>query len=100
MQRVDTLLIPGCTTRGCIRPSVIDTSAYGLRPIVVEECVGGRAEGAHRANLFDMDQKYADAMPLSEVLDRQHKYQARALDRPTWMVGTEVARPAPDVLRW
>jgi len=70
MHRVDTLLIAGCTTSGCVRASVIDASAYGLRPIVVEECVGDRAEGPHRANLFDMDQKYADVVPLSEVLDR------------------------------
>lgn len=69
-QRVDTLLIAGCTTSGCVRASVIDASAYGLRPIVVEDCVGDRAEEPHRANLFDMDQKYADVVPLSEVLER------------------------------
>lgn len=69
-QRVDTLLIAGCTTSGCVRASVIDASAYGLRPIVVEECVGDRAEGPHRANLFDMDQKYADVVSLGLVLDR------------------------------
>jgi maleamate amidohydrolase len=69
-QRVDTLLIAGCTTSGCVRASVIDASAHGLRPIVVEECVGDRAEEPHRANLFDMDQKYADVVPLSDVLHR------------------------------
>jgi len=69
-RRVDTLLIAGCTTSGCVRASVIDASAHGLRPIVVEECVGDRAEEPHRANLFDMDQKYADVVPLSEVLHR------------------------------
>lgn len=69
-RRVDTLLIAGCTTSGCVRASVIDASAHGLRPIVVEECVGDRAEEPHRANLFDMDQKYADVVPLSDVLHR------------------------------
>jgi maleamate amidohydrolase len=69
-QRVDTLLIAGCTTSGCVRASVVDASAYGLRPIVVEECVGDRAEAPHRANLFDMDQKYADVVTLSDVLHR------------------------------
>jgi maleamate amidohydrolase len=64
------LLIAGCTTSGCVRASVIDASAHGLRPIVVEECVGDRAEEPHRANLFDMDQKYADVVPLSDVLRR------------------------------
>lgn len=68
-QRVDTLLIAGCTTSGCVRASVVDASAYGLRPIVVEECVGDRAEEPHRANLFDMDQKYADVVLLSDVLN-------------------------------
>ena len=69
-QRVDTLLVAGCTTSGCVRASVVDASANGLRPIVVEECVGDRAEEPHRANLFDMDQKYADVVPLADVLKR------------------------------
>lgn len=69
-RRVDTLLVAGCVTSGCVRASVVDASAYGLRPIVVEECVGDRAEEPHRANLFDMDQKYADVVPLAEVLAR------------------------------
>lgn len=69
-KRVDTILVAGCTTSGCVRASVIDASAHGLRPIVVEECVGDRAEEPHRANLFDMDQKYADVVSLAEVLAR------------------------------
>ena len=40
----------------------------GFRPIIPKECVGDRAEGPHEANLFDMDQKYADVMSLDEVL--------------------------------
>jgi len=69
-RRADTLLIAGCTTSGCVRASVIDASANGLRPIVVTECVGDRAEEPHRANLFDMDQKYADVVALDEVRAR------------------------------
>ncbi len=46
---VDTLLIAGCITSGCVRASVIDASAHGLRPIVVEECVGDRAEATRIA---------------------------------------------------
>lgn len=65
---VDTLLVTGCTTSGCVRASVIDASAHGLRPIIVEECVGDRAEEPHRANLFDMRQKYADVMSLQAVI--------------------------------
>lgn len=64
---VDTLLIAGCTTSGCVRASVIDASAHGFRPVIVEDCVGDRAEGPHKTNLFDMRQKYADVLSLEAV---------------------------------
>lgn len=64
---VDTLLITGCATSGCVRASTIDASAYGYRPMLVAECVGDRAQGPHEANLFDMQQKYADLVSLQEV---------------------------------
>jgi len=67
---VDTLLVTGCTTSGCVRASVIDSCAYNFRTIVPRECSGDRAEAPHEANLFDMDQKYADVMPLDAVLER------------------------------
>jgi maleamate amidohydrolase len=59
---VDTLFIAGCTTSGCVRASVVDAISYNFRPIVVENCVGDRAQGPHEANLFDIGQKYADLM--------------------------------------
>ncbi|MCD8504610.1 MAG: isochorismatase family protein [Burkholderiaceae bacterium] len=65
---VDTLLITGCTTSGCVRASTVDASAHGLRPLVVTDCVGDRAEEPHHASLFDMGQKYADLITLDEVL--------------------------------
>jgi maleamate amidohydrolase len=64
---VDTLLITGCATSGCVRASTIDASAYGYRPMLVAECVGDRAQGPHEANLFDMQQKYADLVSLQEA---------------------------------
>lgn len=67
-RRVDTLLVAGCTTSGCVRASVVDAMSYGFRPIVVTDCVGDRALGPHEANLFDMRQKYADLMPLEAVI--------------------------------
>ena len=67
-RRIDTLLIAGCTTSGCVRASVIDASAHNVRPIVVTDCVGDRALGPHEANLFDMGQKYADLMSMAELL--------------------------------
>jgi maleamate amidohydrolase len=66
-RRVDTLFIAGCTTSGCVRATVIDSCSYSFRTIVVEDCVGDRAMGPHEANLFDMRQKYADVMKLSEI---------------------------------
>lgn len=64
----DTLFITGCTTSGCVRASTIDASAYGLRPMVVTDCVGDRAEGPHNASIFDMGQKYADLVTSKEAL--------------------------------
>jgi maleamate amidohydrolase len=66
-RRIDTVLVAGCTTSGCVRASVIDASAHNLRPIVVTDCVGDRAIGPHEANLFDMGQKYADLMSVEEL---------------------------------
>ena len=65
---VDTLLITGCTTSGCIRASVIDAMSYNFHTIVVTDCVGDRAIAPHEANLFDMEQKYADLMTADEVI--------------------------------
>jgi len=65
---VDTAVVVGCSTSGCIRASVIDAMQNGFRTIVVEEAVGDRAEGPHRANLFDMDSKYADVVSLDSAL--------------------------------
>jgi maleamate amidohydrolase len=66
---VDTLLVAGCTTSGCVRASVIDSMSYNFRTIVVTDCVGDRAIAPHEANLFDMGQKYADLMTSAEVID-------------------------------
>lgn len=68
-KRVETLLIAGCTTSGCVRASVVDAMSYGLRPVVLADCVGDRALGPHEANLFDIAQKYGDVVPASEILD-------------------------------
>jgi maleamate amidohydrolase len=67
-QGVDTLVVSGCTTSGCVRASVVDAIAHNLRPIVARDCVGDRAIGPHEANLFDMAQKYADVMERDEIV--------------------------------
>jgi maleamate amidohydrolase len=67
---IDTAIICGCTTSGCVRATAVDALGYGLRPIVVRECVGDRALAPHEANLFDLEQKYADVWPVELVIRR------------------------------
>lgn len=67
-RRVDTLLVTGCTTSGCVRATVVDAVSHNLRTIVVSDCVGDRASGPHQANLFDMGQKYADLMDSRAIM--------------------------------
>ena len=64
---VDTVLVVGCTTSGCVRATAVDAVQYGFRPIVVAEAVGDRSEAAHAQSLFDLDQKYADVVGLDEA---------------------------------
>jgi len=66
---VDTVVVVGGTTSGCVRATVVDAISYGFRPIVPEDCVGDRSEGPHKAALFDMATKYADVVRLAEVLE-------------------------------
>lgn len=67
-QRVDTIIIAGCSTSGCVRATAVDGMQHGFRVIVPRECVGDRAPGPHEANLFDIDGKYGDVTSLDEVL--------------------------------
>ncbi|MFC2949188.1 isochorismatase family protein [Virgibacillus sediminis] len=69
-KRIDTLFVCGCTTSGCVRASVIDSFSYGFRTIVVEDCVGDQAEGPHRANLFDINNRYADLLTSYTVMQK------------------------------
>lgn len=73
--RVDTVLVAGCTTSGCVRASVIDSMSHNFRTVVVSDCVGDRAIGPHEANLFDMEQKYADLMTRDQAIERLHALQ-------------------------
>jgi maleamate amidohydrolase len=67
-RQVDTLLITGCTTSGCVRATAVDACSLGLHTIVVQEAVGDRAELPHIANLFDIDAKYGDVVDLQDAL--------------------------------
>lgn len=65
---VQTLLVAGAVTSGCVRASVVDAMQFGFRPLVLSDCVGDRAIAPHDANLFDMEQKYATVMTRDEAL--------------------------------
>lgn len=65
---IDTLLICGESTSGCVRSTVVDACTNRYKVIVPEECVFDRHEATHAINLFDMHQKYADVVPLTVVL--------------------------------
>lgn len=73
---VDTLIVCGESTSGCVRASVVDARSYRFNVIVVEECVYDRHQACHAINLFDMNQKYADVMSLAEVVPAMQKYAA------------------------
>lgn len=64
---VDTAVITDCTTSGCIRASAVDACSHGYYTVVPEEAVGARAVEPHDANLFDINGKYGDIRPVSEV---------------------------------
>jgi nicotinamidase-related amidase len=66
--RVDTLIVTGCTTSGCVRATSVDAVQYGFRPIVVREAVGDRSASAHVQSLFDLNAKYADVVGLEDAL--------------------------------
>ena len=65
---VDTLVIAGESTSGCVRATVVDGKSYRFKVVVPEPCVFDRDEASHAINLYDIDQKYADILPLQETL--------------------------------
>jgi len=68
-QNVDSVILCGATTSGCIRATAIDLLQYGYPTLVPRECVADRAQAPHEANLFDINAKYADVVPLDDVLE-------------------------------
>ena len=66
---IDTLIITGVTTSGCIRATCVDTMSHGFIPIVVADACGDRHEAPHEANLFDMNAKYADVVDEAEAIE-------------------------------
>ncbi len=65
---VDTLVIAGCTTSGCVRASAVDACSHGLRTIVARDATADRLADAHAQSLADLDLKYADVMPVDDIV--------------------------------
>jgi len=74
--RIDTVIVTGGSTSGCVRATVVDSLSRGYRTIVPEECVADLHESPHFANLYDMLKKYADVVPVAEVIGYYEAYQA------------------------
>lgn len=77
---VDTVVLAGCTTSGCVRASAVDALQYGYRPIVVGDAVGDRWPAAHAQSLFDLDQKYCDVMATLDVVANLQGLHAQGVD--------------------
>jgi len=67
---VDSIVVTGLTTSGCVRASAVDGLQNDYQVVIAEEAVGDRNPEAHRANLFDLNAKYADVLPLAQVLSQ------------------------------
>lgn len=65
---VDTLIVTGMTTSGCVRATVVDAFSYNYRVVIPEECVGDRGGVSHKVALFEMQMKYADVLPARDVV--------------------------------
>ena len=65
---VDTLIITGASTSGCVRATAVDALQYGFRPVIPREAVGDRNPEAHEANLYDVDAKYGDVVSVENAM--------------------------------
>jgi nicotinamidase-related amidase len=77
-RRIDSVILCGATTSGCVRATAIDLLQYGYPTVVPRECVGDRAQAPHEANLFDIGAKYADVVSLEHVLAELDRFPASA----------------------
>lgn len=66
--QVDTVVVTGATTSGCVRATVVDAVQYGFNVLVPRDCCADRATAPHQANLYDMEQKYADVTDSEDVM--------------------------------
>ncbi len=76
-ERVDTVVVTGCVTSGCVRASIVDAFSLGFRTIVPEDCVGDHDEEPHRANLRDVERRYADISSADAVIAEFARWAGR-----------------------
>jgi maleamate amidohydrolase len=76
-RRIDTIIVTGESTSGCVRSAVVDGCTNRFNMIVAEECVFDRTQASHAINLFDMNQKYADVLPVDEIIEYLARRTAR-----------------------
>jgi len=88
--QVDTLLVVGTTTSGCVRATVVDAFSYNFKVVVVEECVFDRGQTSHKVNLFDMQAKYADVVPLEAALSYLAELSRELYVPQTFEIGARV----------
>ncbi len=69
-KQVDTVIVAGCTTSGCVRGTVVDAFSLNFKVAVAQECVYDRGATSHKVNLFDMSQKYADVLQVNDLIAR------------------------------
>lgn len=72
---IDTVIVTGGSTSGCVRATVVDSLSRSFRTIVAEECVADKHESPHFSNLYDMAIKYADVVPAADVIEYLENYQ-------------------------
>ncbi|WP_095102535.1 N-carbamoylsarcosine amidohydrolase [Pseudomonas sp. Irchel 3A5] len=80
-QGIDTVVLAGCSTSGCIRATAVDAVQHGFRTIVVRECVGDRHPAPHEANLFDIDSKYGDVVNKVEAMKQLQASSAKLQEK-------------------
>lgn len=66
--QVDTVILTGCSTSGCVRATAVDACQYGFRPMVVRQAVGDRSQSAHEQSLFDLHSRYGDVVEVEDVV--------------------------------
>jgi nicotinamidase-related amidase len=75
--RIDTVIVIGESTSGCVRASTVDGYSNGFHMVMAEECCFDRSDISHKVNLFDLHHKYADVMKVSDVIAELGKRQMK-----------------------